>query len=390
MSIWQRLWSAGGAQTALSEPLRLDLARLKKVVARIGDTRLALKLVGLRSDPDKQLREINHFLGNQLEGSAPEARYERAAAFPPADDVLPPKVKETVARPPAAASDVRDVGCADLGRILSDDQVAAIHEHLRAKPVLLGHIPHSARGHAASLDLVPSESNYACYSYLDLWSSPGLIQFASQAKILDLAQAYLGCTPTLYSINAFWSLPNRASHKATQVFHRDWEDYRSLALFTQLTPVEKPEDGAHYYVETSHDLRRFEHTLQRRGIGADDIASLSVHDERIVAPLATKMFEDRARQFDGPAGQSFCTDGYGLHRALVPRTRPRLLLWFRFGNFFNSTMFNMHPGGANPDVAARILADIPDTPRHRYVFRYLIQSLTAVVEGKVPGDRQLA
>jgi len=117
MSIWQRLWGAGGAQTALSEPLRLDLARLKKVVARIGDTRLALKLVGLRSDPDEQLREINHFLGGQLEGSAPKARYERAAAFPPADDVLPPKVKETVARPPAAASDVRDVGCADLGRI---------------------------------------------------------------------------------------------------------------------------------------------------------------------------------------------------------------------------------------------------------------------------------
>jgi hypothetical protein len=41
-------------------------------------------------------------------------------------------------------------------------------------------------------------------------------------------------------------------------------------------------------------------------------------------------------------------------------------------------------------VAAGILGDIPDTPRHRYVFRYLIQSLTAVVEGKVPGDRQLA
>jgi len=58
MSIWQRLWGAGGAQTALSEPLRLDLARLKKVVARIGDTRLALKLVGLRSDPDGLKKDV--------------------------------------------------------------------------------------------------------------------------------------------------------------------------------------------------------------------------------------------------------------------------------------------------------------------------------------------
>jgi hypothetical protein len=390
MSIWSWLWGPGvGNQTSLSKPLLLDLARLKNVVSRIGDTRLALKLVRLRTDPAEQLRQINHFLGRQLEGSAPEARYDRAAAFPLADEVLPVGLKQTATRPSEADS-VLDAGCAGLGRILSDGQVEAIHDHLRTKPVLLGHIPHSARGQVASLDQVPSDGNYACYNYIDLWSSPGLIQFATQDKVLDLAQTYLGCTPTLYSINAFWSLPNRASHKATQVFHRDWEDYRSLALFTQLTPVDVPEDGAHYYVETSHDLRKFERTLRQRGIAAGDIASLSVHDERVIAPLAMTLFRNDARRFDGPAGQSFCTDGYGLHRAEVPRTRPRLLLWFRFGNFFNSTMFNMHPGSASAEVAERILADIPDTPRHRYVFRYLIQSLTSVVEGKGLGDGQLA
>jgi hypothetical protein len=390
MSIWSWLWGSGvGSQTSLSEPLQLDLARLKKVVSEIGDTRLSLKLLRLRSNPDEQLREINHFLGSQLERSAPEARYDRAAAFAPADETLPLTLRKTATRP-SEADGVLDVGCADLGRILSDAQVEAIHAHLRTKPVLLGHIPHSAKGQVASLDLVPSDSNYACYSYLDLWSSPGLIPFAAQDKVLDLAQTYLDCTPTLYSINAFWSLPNRQSHKATQVFHRDWEDYRSLALFTQLTPVDVPEDGAHYYVETSHDLRKFEQALQQRGVAEQNIASLSVHDERIIAPLAMEMFQNGARRFDGPAGQSFCTDGYGLHRAEVPRTRPRLLLWFRFGNFFNSTMFDLHLGGANAEVAARILAEIPDTPRHRYVFRYLIQSLTSVIEGKVLGDRPLA
>jgi hypothetical protein len=390
MSIWPWLGDSGvGSQASLPQSLQLDLARLKKVVSEIGDIRLALKLLRLRSNPDEQLRQINHFLGSQLERSTPEARYDRAAAFPPADDVLPLTMKETATRPSASDS-VFDVGCADLGRMLNDSQVEAIHAHLHTKPVLLGHIPHSARGQVASLDRVPSDGNYACYNYLDLWSSPGLMQFATQDKVLDLAQAYLGCTPTLYSINAFWSLPNREAHKATQVFHRDWEDYRSLALFTQLTPVDVPEDGAHYYVETSHDLRKFEHALRQRGVAEKNIASLSVHDERVIAPLAIKMFQNSARRFDGPAGQSFCTDGYGLHRAEVPRTRPRLLLWFRFGNFFNSTMFDMRLGGADAEVAARILADIPDTPRHRYVFRYLVQSLTSVVEGKVPGGRQLA
>lgn len=271
-----------------------------------------------------------------------------------------------------------DAGCSSLGQCMTNHEVEAILDHLSTKPVLLGHVPGAASEQVDSIDLVGPGSNYACYDFLDLWSSPGLIRFAAQDRFLDLAQAYLGCTPTLYSVNAFWSFPNRTPHKASQVFHRDWEDYRSLALFTQLTPVLVPEDGAHYYVETSSDLDKFERTLRDRGIPADQIEALSIRDENVIAPLAMKLFGDGARRFDGPAGLSFCTDGYGLHRAEVPRDRPRLLLWLRYGNFFNDTLYTMSAGNRNASAAAQILDSIPSTPRHEYVFRYMINALAPV------------
>ncbi len=107
-----------------------------------------------------------------------------------------------------------------------------------------------------------------------------------------------------------------------------------------LTPVWKPEEGAHYYVETSHDVKMFERSLNARGVAGADIESLSGRIGEVIAPVAMRLFEHSARRFDGPAGQSFCGDGYGLHRAVVPRSRPRLLLWFRFGNFYNETMYS--------------------------------------------------
>ena len=89
---------------------------------------------------------------------------------------------------------------------------------------------------------VPADQNYACYDYLDVWSAPHIMSVATQDRLLDLAQGYFGGAPTLYSINAFWSFPNRQPHPYSQVFHRDWEDYRSLVAFTLLTPVDDPED----------------------------------------------------------------------------------------------------------------------------------------------------
>jgi hypothetical protein len=260
---------------------------------------------------------------------------------------------------------------------LDATELADVHAHLRSKPLLLAHDAHMGITRVASIDEVPQDQNYACYDYLDLWSSPHIIELAAHDKVLDVAQRYFGCVPTLYSINAFWSFPRRQPHPYSQVFHRDWEDYRSLVAFTLLTPVESPEEGAHYYVETSHEVDKFKETLRADGVGLEVTARLSERGEEI-APLAMKLFEHTARRFDGSAGTSFCIDGYGLHRALVPRSRPRLLLWMRFGNFFNEAAYKRPRLSGDRATAQSVLRRIPSTPRHQYIFRYLIQALEAV------------
>ncbi len=375
MSLWQRLVGAR-EQTELNPAMALDLSRLRKVATNLGESQ-SLKFRFL--DADKQLHQLNCRLGDRLSTSKARDRQGVVDAFARAEVALPASVRavHAIEETPEMRS-VRESGCADLGRGLSDAQLQAIHAHLKSKPVLLGHDAHAAGGEVASLDAVPADKNYACYDYLDLWSSPHIMEYASQDRFLDLAQAYLGSTPTLYSINAFWSFPNRQPHKASQVFHRDWEDYRSLVVFTMLTPVETPEEGAHYYVETSHEVGRFEDRMRGAGVSGADVEGLLVRDETVIAPTAMRLFEHSAHRFDGPAGRSFCADGYGLHRAMVPRSRPRLLLWIRFGNFYNETMYRMALRHADRATAQRVLARIPPSARHQYVFRYMIDALSQV------------
>jgi hypothetical protein len=367
----------GLGQPGLSYGLRHDLRRLRAVAKALGETEETLPLKGLA--PSEQIHRINEQLGQRLFHCAARERAGVAGAFAAADSELPRDVRRL--DPPAGSSEASsalETGCASLGQTLSDQQLAEIHAHLATKRPLLCLDAHMAAESVASLADVPAGSNYACYEYLDLWTSPHILELAAGPRLLDLAQAYLGGVPTLYSINAFWSFPDRQPHPYSQLFHRDWEDYRSLVAFTLLTPVDTPEEGAHYYVETSHEVGRFERTLAAQGVGRGDVETLLLRDGAAIAPVATRLFEGKARRFDGPAGTSFCGDGYGLHRAVVPRSRPRLLLWFRFGNFYNQTMYKIVLRSADRAAAKSVLRRIPRTARHRYVFRYLIEALEAV------------
>lgn len=372
MTFLTRLFKPAGQ---LPPPLAVDSARLRKALSLLGTPE---KDLGLRSlDPAARLTELNKHFGNRLGGSTAETRAAVADVISRADEVLPAEIRRTgTSSNSSEAQAVRAMGCADLGVGLSEQQVRDVHRHLEGCPLLLALDAHAAKQSVASLDDVPAGQSYACYEYVDLWSSPHIMELATSDRLLDMAQDYLRCVPMLYSMNAFWSFPNRAPHPYSQVFHRDWEDYRSLVTFTQLTPVATPEDGAHYYVEGSHDAATFERMLQARNVPPEDVALLFSRDGPAIASIAERLFSQTARRFDGPAGRSFCSDAYGLHRAVVPRSQPRLLLWIRFGTFYNSTMYRMPGTPKNREAAQAILKRIPDTPRHRYVFRYLIDALT--------------
>jgi hypothetical protein len=68
----------------------------------------------------------------------------------------------------------------------------------------------------------------------------------------------------------------------------------------------------------------------------------------------------------------------------VPKSRPRLLLWMRFGNFYNETAYKIPPITGDLATVQQVLRSMSATPRHRYVFRYLIEALSSVPGGRPP------
>jgi hypothetical protein len=378
-----------------SKTLSLDLSRLKGVAARLG----CEKAGGFGTS--EQLRRINRALGKRLADGSADERATSAQALIEADASLPAAIRTQNNSAEIAEVDrLRHDGCLNLGQRLGSGQTSEVERYLRSKPLLVNHAPHRSDGQAASTDDVPHDRNFACYDYLDLWSSPHLLEFASQDGLLDLVQGYLGCTPTLCSFNAYWSLPERSADTELQAFHRDLDDYRSLVIFTLLTPVEVPEEGAHFYVKKSHDPTLLEASLRAEGVGTKLDYLLT---GPFVASMTTRLFGRSAHRFFGPAGTSLCADGFGLHRSVVPRSRPKLLLEIRFGTFFNENVYDLKLNGDSdarspirrtlPPLlrvgglfdqnrrrqAREILARIPATPRHQYIFRYMIRELSAEV-----------
>ena len=359
--------------------LALDLSRLKLVAAGLG-YELPRHLVRR-----ERLRRINHDLGDRLARCPADGRAAAAKAFADADAALPAGIRKPHAGATTDVEQLRQKGCLDLGSMLSVGQAGDIARYLAARPLLVGRAPGRSEGEVAALEAVPRDRNYACYRSLDLWQSPHLLELATEDRLLDLAQAYLGCVPTLCSLNAFWALPDRPAEPGREAFHRDFEDFRSLAVFVLLTPVEAASEGGHHYVEGSHDLALLEAALRADGIGTKMEYLIA---GTFVGPMALRLFHRSARRFHGPAGAAFGIDPYGLHRSVGPRWRPQLLLELRFGTFFNEQLFDMRLKREtglrslmrhfmSPDrEQAAILQRIPPTPRHQFVFRHMIRALS--------------
>jgi hypothetical protein len=372
--------------------LSLDLSRLKKLATPLADGKPGG--FGTR----EQLRRINRSLGERLAGCSDSERSAMAQVLVGADAALPAEISKlrTTTDVPGLET-LRQKGCLAFGQVLSSSQAAEIERYLRSKPLLVGHAPGRSEGPAGSIEAMPADKNFACYGYLDLWSGPHVVELATQDRLVDLAHAYLGCAPTLYSLNAYWVLPERLADPQFQAFHRDIEDCKSLAIFVRLTPVDTPEEGSGHYVETSHDVPCLEASLRADGVGTKIDYLLS---GPFVAPMAMRLFGRTARRFHGPAGSSYAIDPYGLHRTVVPRSRPQLLLELRFGTFFNERLYDMElvgdrglqralrrvfaplfglgPGMSRSrrEQARQILQRVPASAPHRYALRYLIHALS--------------
>ncbi len=255
---------------------------------------------------------------------------------------------------------------------LSTSTIAEILRHLESKPVYAAHVQAHSDGIGRSLaDPEAKKFPFGSYSLSDAVSTPHLLELAFDPRILSLAEGYLGCAPSLFSVHSWWTFPGHQV-AGPQTFHRDYDDYRFLALFVFLTDVEGGvAGGEHEFVESTHTMEAL-----TRAVGDD--ASLAseffypkskgtVHDE---GPLYRKLFGEKVRSVTGKAGSVFLADTYGLHRGVRPTRDGRLVCWIRYGLRKNGAYDVLKSHSIPFDWSS---GRIPDDAYTRYVARLILQ-----------------
>lgn len=158
-------------------------------------------------------------------------------------------------------------------------------------------------------DAPPSlECNLGMYTAEQIVRAPHVLQLFNHPRVLQLAEAYIGCKPTLDNVGCWWSYGGRSQAKGTQKFHRDFDSIGGFKVFFYLTDV-GPEQGPHEYVRGSHRCQALD-----TGAGIPDDVLWQNYD-----PARTLVIT-------GQAGTSFIADTFGIHRGQLPSSGTRLLL----------------------------------------------------------------
>ena len=247
--------------------------------------------------------------------------------------------------------------------------------YLNRQPAYAGPHIFSAGGARRPISELMKVSQFACYSTDQLLRAPNLIDFFNSPAIIDIVECYLGCVPTLYSVNAWWSFPAAAPEaENAQYFHRDNDDWRFCTLFVYLTDVDA-ESGPHQMIERSHTESGMDRLLAKareRGRNTGDFTargSFFSHFGTEFSATCEQLFDDDISTVTGPAGSAFLVNTVAMHRGLVPRSKPRLMLWARYGLGSNSNSADLEQGPTSHVLAATAMKA---TPRRRFINRLLL------------------
>jgi hypothetical protein len=259
---------------------------------------------------------------------------------------------------------LRAEGYCSFAGLLTPDRAAAVTGHFRVRPCFNAHVAEASDGVGRRVGAGAESFHYGSYRLADVIAAPFLPELANDARLLAIAERYLGCTPTLYSLNAWWSFPGRARPaNVSQSFHRDLDDFRFCTLFLYLTDVGE-RGGPHVYVRRTHRIDLLEREVARADGGA--LADLDPELQKAVAagallrgqaygldPAIHRLLGDLIDMIPGPAGSGLIADTYGLHMGIPPETGPRLIFWARYGTHANA---GRHPEAVEESVLARRLS----------------------------------
>lgn len=269
------------------------------------------------------------------------------------------------------AANLRDRSHVQVPITLSN--VDELRRYFDDQPVHKGANALSFDGRAKSLAAARQDFPLAAYSAESVIRAPGLIDTMNDPRLLHLIEAYLGCVPTLYSVNAWWSfVAPRPEMTNVQYFHRDTDDWRFVTLFIYLTDV-AVDGGPHEVVPESHSLEGMKKLI--KGIpfwrSKMDLERSFVDDMGEDFSLACEQhFKNAAVQLAGPAGSMFLVNTLALHRGIVPTRTDRLVVWARYGLGPNTNSADLERG---PLGIRFVPTHLRGTPRDQYVNRLLME-----------------
>ncbi|MBI3517544.1 MAG: phytanoyl-CoA dioxygenase family protein [Proteobacteria bacterium] len=322
--------------------------------------------------PDEDLDILRAFF-HEVNVTSPETRALFAAML----SQVRRKARAAIAEPPSEAAariagQILAEGIADLGTRIDASTVAAMRAYFEAAPIYAGHTTEDSDLVARDFEVLRRTSHYGCYDRRTILGCPHLVEIANDPQLLQIAEAYLGCPPTIYHINAWWSFAQAGTAASvSQSLHRDMDDLRFLTLFIFLTPV-GPRNGAHRYIKYSHDKTVLTQVLKAAGWQDAALQALvyplflgDVYDASAKADALLGQFE---MVWTGPAGSAVLADTHGLHMGLPLHEGERLMLWVRYGLGPNHISF----GGGTGEFAAMLNPRLPQTARARYINRLLL------------------
>ena len=157
-----------------------------------------------------------------------------------------------------------------------------------------------------------------------------LLRLALDEKLLSTVAGYLGMWPMLHSVGAWLNFSNEDDAKASQLWHRDPEDLKTVKVFIYLDEV-GPKTGPFTYI------------ARTQGFGEDcGKKPEHAHPRRIVDEEMKVIFpEDRWTECCGPEGTMIIADTVGYHRGGKVVEGQRVLVTFTYTSGVPQTKRNL-------------------------------------------------
>ncbi len=147
----------------------------------------------------------------------------------------------------------------------------------------------------------------------------GFINMYLSPNITDITEAYHGVTPRLRNVLTWIHPQNKAKQeRASQVWHRDQEDYKILKVFVAYSNI-GPNNGPTKFVRKTQYGGKYGDITNNMNGGSTSTLNFPIPEEEVVS-------------CEGPAGSIFFVNANGLHKGGLVNEGVRCLT---HGNYLN-------------------------------------------------------